>query len=163
MYRRIVVPLDGSALAERALPEAASFARLMGVPLLLVRVVDLSRLDHYGTHALSLDANLLAQLAQRERDVAQSYLDERCQQFAADGLQASAKVCNGLVGQELVELVEPDDLVIMATRGRGSSAQCLLSSTADVLVKHSAAPVLLIKSDAARGGAIHSSLHRVVA
>jgi len=42
MYQRIVVPLDGSRLAEEALPDAQCLARLMDAPMHLLRVVDLT-------------------------------------------------------------------------------------------------------------------------
>jgi nucleotide-binding universal stress UspA family protein len=52
MFTRIVVPLDGSALAEQALAVAEDLARRAGAPLHLVRVVDVTRLDRYGPHVV---------------------------------------------------------------------------------------------------------------
>ncbi|HEX6656281.1 MAG TPA: universal stress protein, partial [Candidatus Limnocylindria bacterium] len=49
MYERVVVPLDGSELAERALPHAVDFAVVAATPLHLVRVVDIAHFDPYGT------------------------------------------------------------------------------------------------------------------
>src|SRR5688572_12037021 len=48
MYERIVVPLDGSNLSERALPYAEEMARLTGSPIHLVRVIDTVHLGGYG-------------------------------------------------------------------------------------------------------------------
>ena len=51
MYQRIVVPLDGSDIAELAIPEAERMARLTGAPLHLIRVVDPSQVPWYGAYA----------------------------------------------------------------------------------------------------------------
>ena len=55
MYQRIVVPLDGSELAEKALPEAEQMARLTGGTVHLVRVVDLVQLPWYGSFTAAMD------------------------------------------------------------------------------------------------------------
>ena len=56
MYRRIVVPLDGSKLAEKSLSQAEELARLTGAPIHLIWVVDYTRLERYGPYALALES-----------------------------------------------------------------------------------------------------------
>lgn len=146
MFQRIIVPLDGSAVAERAIEQAATMARLTGATLLLVRVVDISRLDHFGAPALSLDAKLLARLESQERETAQTYLDELREQLAAKNVPATTEVRQGLVGHELIGLAGQHDLVVMATRGRGSAAQSLLSSTTEIMARHSRSSVMLVQT-----------------
>lgn len=146
MYQRIIVPLDGSALAEQALPQAESLARMTGAELVLVRVVDLSRLDHFGVPALSLEAHLLARLEAHEREVAQAYLEELSHQLAERRVHATTEIRRGLVGRELIAFASPHDLIVMATKGRGSAAQSLLSSTTETLARHARSPVLLVQT-----------------
>ncbi len=71
MYARIVVPLDGSEVAERALPQAEELARRLSVPLHLVGVVDLTRLARYGPYALAVSAAAFDQVFEEERAAAQ--------------------------------------------------------------------------------------------
>ena len=55
MYTRILVPLDGSPLAEIALADATMLARAIDVPLFLLRIVDYTRLESYGPYGLAME------------------------------------------------------------------------------------------------------------
>src|SRR5918992_561228 len=85
MYQRIVVPLDGSALAERALEQAAGLARLTGAPLHLVQVVDVP-----VTAGLAAEAATLAQALADEAAAAGAYLDEARRRLTGDGAVGEA-------------------------------------------------------------------------
>ena len=82
-YRRIVVPLDGSSLAEQALPHAEALAQLTGAPLHLVRVIDPTHLGTPLGVLLSTDALALQLLLEDERIAAREYL-ERIEQDLLD-------------------------------------------------------------------------------
>ena len=76
MFQRIVVPLDGSELAELALPFAEEMSCLTGAPIHLVRVIDPAPdgLRVYGSFGLLVEAAPLAMTEQTEREEAESYL-----------------------------------------------------------------------------------------
>lgn len=62
MYRRIVVPLDRSESAERALIEAEKLAGLTGAPLLIVRVIDVRDLLRVGGYGPAIETSALGRL-----------------------------------------------------------------------------------------------------
>jgi nucleotide-binding universal stress UspA family protein len=146
MYRRIVVPLDGSALAERALPQAQELARLGGAPLHLVRVVDLTRLEQYGAYGLALEYGGLATVLDDEAGTARAYLDGVAKRSSAARVTATTEVRRGLAARELVAAVRPGDLVVMATHGRGGLSRWLLGSVAEDVVRQAPVPVLLVRT-----------------
>ncbi len=88
MYERIVVPLDGSELAELALPAAAELARLSGAPIHLIRVVDITRLERYGAYGLAVEYAGVEAVVEDERRFAGEYLTgvaERLRARRSDG------------------------------------------------------------------------------
>jgi nucleotide-binding universal stress UspA family protein len=140
---RIVVPLDGSELAEQAIPVAAALAADLGVPVHLMRVLDVDALRatvQAGIHAAA--AYMRSQEAIQH--YAEEYLAEQAQQLRNWDLTATAEVLTGSPAVTLLDAIRPVDLVVMTTHGRGGVHRWLLGSVADKLVRAAAAPVLLV-------------------
>lgn len=146
VYERIMVPLDGSEFAERALPPAEELARLTGAPLHLIRIVDVASQARYSAYGLAIEAAALAQVLDEEVEVARDYLDRLEQQVAARGLSVVVEVRSGVPVQEIVAAARPNDLVVMATHGRGGVARWFLGSVAEAVVRRAPAPVLLVRA-----------------
>ncbi len=72
LFDRVVVTLDGSALAEAALDEATALARIFGSGLHLLRVIDLGRLEQYGAFGLGMEYTALDLAVQDERIAARA-------------------------------------------------------------------------------------------
>lgn len=144
MYTRIVVPLDGSNLAERALPPAEELARLYGATSHLIGVVDLARLpvgfvaDPIGAVRQSVNAEQLATIG---------YLECVATRLSARGLVVTTAVPHGVPAQEIVAATRPGDLVVMATHGRGGLSRWFLGSVAEEVVRHASVPVMLIRAN----------------
>src|SRR6516165_5033034 len=143
MYRTILVPLDGSAFAEHALPLAVSIARRAGATLRLVRV-------HVPAATLyrnsDLDANL--DLDALVRDEERPYLDHVSGRIAqVCGLRPDVALLDGRVADVLYEqgVSAGVDLVVMATHGRGPLSRLWLGSVADELVRRLPTPLLLVR------------------
>jgi nucleotide-binding universal stress UspA family protein len=146
VYRRIVVPLDGSALAEQALPQAEGLARLTGAPLHLVWVIDPAGAGTLGTVVLHTDALALQLLLEEERIAARDYL-ERIEQDMGDRQHAvSVEHRQGPAADELLAITQPGDLLVMATHGRGGMARWVLGSVAEAVIRRASVPVLLIRA-----------------
>jgi nucleotide-binding universal stress UspA family protein len=140
---RIVVPLDGSELAEQAVPVAAAVAADLGVPVHLLRVLDIDALRatvQAGIHTAA------AYMRSREeiQHYAEEYLAEQAQQLRNRDLTATGEVLTGSPAVTLLDVIQPVDLVVMTTHGRGGVRRWLLGSVADKLVRAAAAPVLLV-------------------
>lgn len=159
MYRRIVVPLDGSALAEAALPQAIDLARLTGVPLHLLRVVDYLRLERYGPYALALEYSPVEPVLATEQTEATGYLSEVAERLTDDGLTVASEVRQGRVAREVVAAATPGDVIVMASHGRGGLSRWLLGSVAEDVLRHATVPVLLVRAgvEASAAGAPYAT------
>lgn len=153
-YERIVVPLDGSDLAEQALPHALTLARALAIPLHLVRVVDTSTISFIGPGMAVEQASfaaLLEAIASEEQDAA-DYLAAVSQRLASSGVAISTKVRGGPVVDEVLATLRPGDLLIMTTHGRTGLARWFLGSVAEAVMRRATTPVLLIRSGQAGHG-----------
>lgn len=160
MYRRIVVPLDGSELAEQALPQAEALAHLTGAPLNFVRVIDPAGQGTLRTVMFHTDALAFQLLLEEERSAARDYL-ERIEQDVRDrSLTVTVEYRQGPAADELLAILQPGDLLVMATHGRGGLARWFLGSVAEAVVRRTSAPVLLVRAtppapDVSAGGSPH--------
>jgi len=151
---RIVVPLDGSTLAEDALTAAAALGVALGAPLHLIRVVDqddvlrLLRVWRMAGQAIDDTGYDRARVACEEE--ARSYLADQATRLADQGLPVTTEVETGTPSFELLEAIEPGDIVVMSSHGRGGIRRWLIGSVADKLVRDGSAPVLLVPSAAAK-------------
>ncbi len=130
MVRNIVVPLDGSALAERALPPAEALARAAGARLLLVRVVT----DDGGSVAGGSDAR--------------EYLDGIARASHERGVEATTAVLSGEAAAAIVDEARRQgaDLIAMATHGRGGLGRWVYGSVAEAVLARATAPTLLVRA-----------------
>ncbi|MGZ8532100.1 MAG: universal stress protein [Candidatus Binatia bacterium] len=145
--KRVVVPLDGSGLAEKVLPHVASLARKLKLEVQLVRA-----------YAPPPDAYLVAdgvidqgpaQFRRSMHEECEKYLDGKVAGLRADGVDpVTATVIEGDAANEIVELAagSPQSLIAMSTHGRSGVGRWVLGSVAERVVQYSRAPVLLIRA-----------------
>lgn len=148
MFRRIVVPLDGSELAEQALVFAEQMASEQGSELVLLRVVN--GVDQ-TTQAAFVQAKSpgAAELAlEHERRAAAGYLAGLVQELLDSGITADWTVRTGDPAGEIVEycVSERIELVVMSTHGRSGLGRWVYGSVADRVLRGGTVPVLLIRA-----------------
>jgi len=144
MFRRIMVPLDGSELAERALPCAERLARLTGATLHLVRVAG----PVFETTDAAVPEAVYADFLVAEMRAAEAYLERVRARVDAAGLTVQARRISGTIAGALL-IDERDagiDLVVLCSHGRGAVTRFALGSVAERLLRHGAAPVLLVRA-----------------
>lgn len=146
MYTRIVVPLDGSELAERAIVEARRFSDAFKAPIHLVRAVDLTGYDYYGAYGLVTQPSGVSVILEAERGTAETYLSQVAYQLAESGYAVSTEVREGPVRRELQATLREGDLLVMASHGRGGLARWFLGSVAEDIVRHATVPVLIVRT-----------------
>jgi nucleotide-binding universal stress UspA family protein len=140
-----VVPLDGSALAEAALPVARGLANTLGGHLVLVGVIPtpgqlvIEQGGALGTYVGSDYAQLEANTDQ--------YLNALVSHLTASGLSAEASVRKGQPAAQIGQVADEHDAaaVIMATHGRTGLARVLMGSVAGEVLHRSTSPVMLIR------------------
>jgi nucleotide-binding universal stress UspA family protein len=146
VYARILVPLEGSKLAERALPAAEELARLMSAALHLLRVVDPTQLDlaGYGTYESALAQTASSPFLTDEGAAAHAYLERMTARDIERGLGTSHEVRYGVAAREIVAMAQPGDLIVMGTHDRGGLARWFLGSVAEAVVRRAPVPVLVV-------------------
>ncbi|MDP6455714.1 MAG: universal stress protein [SAR202 cluster bacterium] len=144
---RVMVPLDGSELAETVLPYVEQIAGALSLEVVLVRVPR-------SVAARSPYSAALLQAASRDVDQevaqdAERYLKQVAETLATKGLDVTWKLARGPAGHSLIELArkEPNDLIIMSTHGRSGFRNLVLGSVAEAVIRASGDPVLVIPPD----------------
>lgn len=148
MYDRIIVPLDGSDLAEQALDEAKELSRKLDIPLHLVRVVDTYRSQSLPATGMALDYSMLAELAEEEIEDAKTYLGEKVRDLQGEGLKATGDVLHGPIARQIVAAANKGDVIVMSSHGRTGIRRWFLGSIAEEVMRHAECPVLLHRATA---------------
>jgi nucleotide-binding universal stress UspA family protein len=154
MLRTILVPLDGSALAERALPIALDIARRSGGAVHLVRAhVPIAVVGATAEGAIFSQDMLAADDALRRRS--QEYVEGTASRVAAEwGLRVTAHAEDGSPAGLITDVAEQvaADLIVMTTHGAGGFTPDWLGSVADSVIRHSHRPVLALPENDAHLG-----------
>ena len=143
-WQRMIVPLDGSPLAERVIAHAAELARPLGLEIVLMRVFGVPTpvfAEDYGPYVEELWTQL--------EDEAQKYLTEKKQQLLAQGLTNVVTIVTaGFPAEKIIDAARErkDALVAMSTHGRSGFNRFVMGSVTDRVVRHSGDPVLIIRA-----------------
>ena len=140
-YRKILVPLDGSVLAEQALPRAITLARFEGASIVLVLVVPPDREGAKGTLVSAIGPASASDVT-----AAQTYLDSivvhRC---TGVGIATRVVIASDIPAAILrVADMEEVDLITMATRGQGMLARTIGGSVSDRVMRESVSSTLVV-------------------
>jgi nucleotide-binding universal stress UspA family protein len=144
MYRSLLVPLDGSAFAEHALPFALSIARRAGASINLVKV-------HIPFTKAYADSPSLFSDQVEDKVIAQerAYLDEMTKRIAgASALPVASALLESEVPSETLNrhaATSRADLIVMTTHGHGPFSRFWLGSVADEMVRRATTPILLVR------------------
>lgn len=141
--RTIVVPLDGSELAESVLPTVAELAKKMNLAIVLLRAYNISAtafMYGHGYHAFDL---------QRVKTNAREYLERKAVELRDSGIEAVSCVAReGLSADSVIkiasETVEP--LIVMCSHGRSGVTRWTLGSVTETVVRHVSNPVLVLRA-----------------
>ncbi len=146
MYTRIIIPLDGSKLAESALREAEKLASITGAEMVLVRVIDYSSRDRFSDFGLLYEYEAMAKALEEERVLATAYLGDIAARLTGEGYTVSSKLVGGMAAKAIVSVAEPGDVIVMATHGRTGMRRWFIGSIAEEVLRHSTVPVLLVRA-----------------
>ena len=142
--QRILVPLDGSALAEKALPLAMLLAKKFDSELILLRALELA----LPTPEIKYPENhWLREALQYSFREAQSYLDAREAELVQQGFQVRTLVRDGPPPDDILAVAvnEKIDLIVISSHGMGGPSPWTSGSVADKVMQHSPCPVLLVR------------------
>ncbi len=163
MIERVILPLDGSELAERALGHATELAERLGAPLTLLRAYD-GPLRSARTLALMPSGAVAASDAYAMRAIATSagvaeaeataYLDRVAGELRDRELVVEAALRDQSPSDAILDEAHRTDgaLVVMSTHGRSGLSRLLFGSTAQDVLRRADVPVLLIRAVESEGG-----------
>ena len=146
--RTVIVPLDGSALAEKALPAVAELAKRVKLDVILFRAYTLPTsalaADPEAYYLVS-DEKLIAGL----HEEAVAYLEKKTQAIKEMGVEKVSYIAEyGVAADEIIALGKktPDNLIAMCTHGQSGVKRWVLGSVTETVVRHSGDPVLVIRT-----------------
>lgn len=146
-FRHILVPLDGSQLAEETLPLAEKMATLCGARITLLRVVTPYLVVGRPSYIVEFDIQLLEQT----QSDAERYLESVAERLraAVPNVQSSVILSDSAPRAILDQAAEQEaDLIAMTTHGRSGFRRFMLGSVADKVVRGAQVPVLLSRPGA---------------
>ena len=142
MHKCVLVPLDGSALAEQALPHAIAQARHFEAELILLQVL-----------APLPSAPLLGEVARSRAEassnaLAREYLERVVASVQEHGIPVRPATVIGSPHVSITQFAEAYevDLIVMSTRGQSGLSRWLMGSVADRVVRGANVPVLLVRT-----------------
>jgi len=144
----IVVPLDGSELAERVLPAVTELAQKLDLEVILMRAYAIP----YGTYSAGegfYDPVHLETLLTMVKQEAFEYLETKVAELQRQGLSKVSFVAKeGLSADEIIKLARetPANLVAMSSHGRSGVKRLVLGSVTETVVRHSGDPVLVLRA-----------------
>ncbi len=153
MFRHILVPLDGSQLAEEALSYAALLGRSYECRVTLLQVI-----EPVDTDLPPSAGAFLLQAADSARQAAQEYLQRQAEALSITGAKVDTRVMLGPVAASINDFaIEEDvDLITMATHGRSGLGRWLVGSIADKVLHLAECPMLVIRPKAlGQTGEVH--------
>lgn len=144
MYKKILVPLDGSALAERAINHAAEIARGAGAELILLEVVQVPL-------AKTPEAGSTEEIKSIQEIAAQSkiYLNMLAARVGKEGIKVRTVVMEGAADGAILGFAhnEDVDIIVMSTHGRTGLSKALMGSVAEKVMLTTKRPVMLVKPE----------------
>jgi nucleotide-binding universal stress UspA family protein len=153
MYSKVLVPLDGSEVSERALAHAQSLADAFGAGVHLLQVISLSHEyeafrggGEQNPTAVEYSLDLARQITAGRQTRAEKYLEATAARLERNGLHVETSVRQGSALENITNFVAENgiDLIVMSTHGRGELQRFLVGSVTDRVIRSSHVPVLVI-------------------
>ena len=143
--KTVLVPLDGSILAELVLPYVVALAKEMDLEVVLLRAYSVPA-QWYMAEGFVPE---FGSLTENIRQDARNYLEGKVLRLQGEGLtKVSCVLLESDAASEIIDMAQttPDNLVAMCTHGRSGVGRWVLGSVTDRVVRHSGDPVLVIRS-----------------
>ncbi|MDQ2887759.1 MAG: universal stress protein [Chloroflexota bacterium] len=159
MVKRILVPLDGSALAARAIPVAARLARASAGSMLFLRVV--STASEFGVY-MDESSPLMQEAIEEDLHAANTYLAEVSQSQALAGIKVDTGIFTGSAALKIVDIARSQDidLIVMCSRGDAGIKRWVMGSVAHKVVRHSPVPVLVLRDSGEQSAHLYQEQER---
>jgi len=153
LYERILVPLDGSELAEGVLPYVEELAKRLGSEVVLLQAV--TSLAQLMSQAAASDPTAMSavsvEVARQEHEAlvaaARDYLTRIADRLVHQGIATQVEAVDGSAGGAILDYLRAQEvsLIAMSTHGRGGLGRLVFGSVADAVLRQTHLPVLLVR------------------
>jgi len=143
MYKKILVPLDGSELAKTALDQAEKLAKTFDAEIVLFQVVPFMPI--YGSPELVTPLIV----DEKQKQAVEKYLANLAEELKKKGMKVTGVVRTGQqVAVEIIDFAKETgaNLIVMCTHGRSGISRWVLGSVALKVLTRAETPILLIRS-----------------
>ncbi len=146
-HQRILVPLDGSALASEALPHAQALATSNDAELILLRVAP----DAAALGEVLEQSRNFVHIEEREQafvDEATRWIEALAEELRLQHFRVRTAVTTGPPAAQIIDYAQGNgvDLIVMSTHGRTGIARWVYGSVADKVLRAAPCPVYLVQS-----------------
>jgi nucleotide-binding universal stress UspA family protein len=144
MYKKILVPLDGSHRSEKILPHVEELAKRYGAKVIFLRVVRYPQLNAYS----GMEIDTYHRNCEELIESARTQLNVMSGEFREKGIDAEVKVTAGPIVREIVDIAtgEDVDLITMSSHGRSGLSRVFYGSVAVGVLHQIDRPILMIRS-----------------
>jgi nucleotide-binding universal stress UspA family protein len=143
----IVVPLDGSPLAEQILPTVSWWARALDLEVTLIRAFEFPASAYLGSADYLPDYDALRE---ETRKAAAAYLKQKAESLVAEGVRTvSILTMEGPAAEEIISYAQtaPRAVIAMSTHGRSGVRRWILGSVTEKVARHGDDPVLVVRGE----------------
>lgn len=159
MYKRILVPLDGTAASERIVAHAIAVAKCFNSTLVLLHAINArvqvmqATVSPEPLAAAPISTEIADQAVQAESLSSDAYLRGIKAQAAAEGVACEAAIVEGFASDTVLHAVEEYeiDLVAMTTQGRSTLGRLFFGSTAASILEQLTIPMLVLHAEEKKG------------
>jgi nucleotide-binding universal stress UspA family protein len=155
LFKKILVPLDGSQHSQRALETAVQIAKKFEARMTLIHVYSVTVPPVIMTEPTTLTPSgvpvvtpvELSKMVEAAREVGERILAEAEEKLRSEDVEVDTSLNEGNTVQEITRVAKEGnfDLIVMGVRGIGRLRELLVGSVSEGVIKHSSCPVLVVK------------------
>jgi nucleotide-binding universal stress UspA family protein len=155
MYKRLLIPLDGSRFGSRALTTAIEIAKRFNAEIFLLQVIKPAApippaMGMTGTGSpaeVKISMEVAAAEDKRNASLAKQYLSRKTRELRSRGIKASYQAVIGEPADTIMKLArrKKSDLIIMSSHGKGGLKRAILGSVTDEVIRKAGKPVLVVR------------------
>lgn len=136
-FERIILPIDGSEYAKKAAKKAIFLARNIGVDVTAIYVINPSR--------FALASQYMASVKKLVEEQAVEYLDDIKTLGREIGVSITTKLIEGVPFEEIILSAQPNDLIILGSKGKTALNRVLIGSVSEKVIRHAKCAVMIVK------------------
>ena len=145
MYKRILVPLDGSPSSEMVFPHLQPLAKAFDTEMILLQVI----IEPTKEFSVTISPLSPPRTVRKQQTKVKTYLKKACAKLEEDGIRASYLIRQGGIAESILEVagIMQADLIAMSTHGHSPARLLLLGSVTYQVVRNSSLPMLVVRPE----------------